>query len=964
MRNLRHMGLLAGASLVSLLLASPGLGRAGDPAPAAVSAQTVAPSQPWAHAASDVPADPSIRYGTLPNGVRYAIQQNKTPPGAASVWVRIDAGSLHEKDDQRGLAHFMEHMAFNGTKEIPKNELIHRLERLGLQFGADLNAGTGLDRTFYRLEMSRVDGMKLDTALHILRQQVSAATMDSQAIDDERGVIAGEERLRNSPTTKIGEKQLEIMAAGTRLPKRNPIGDMEIIRTAPRERFVDYYRTWYRPSRATVIAVGDFDVDAMEARIRKNFADWQPAGPDGVEPDLGKLEPHKQQAYVYSDPSLSPGISVTWVNPPELKPDTMANRREAWVNGLAIAVLNRRLDEMTRAENPPFVTVAASTQEAIRSLSVAGLQASYLPGKWREALAAIEQAQRQFAEYGISDAELQREINSKRTAYENGAKAASTRNSIMLAMSMENDVNERRVTTSPATDLAIFEAAVKDISAAEVSAAAKKMFTGGGPIITLMTTEPVEGGDATLASAYEASRQVAVARLEPSVQKAWAYTDFGTAGKVVSTGKPDMFGAITVTFENGVILRFKHADYNKEAVSINILTGIGDRNFSPDRFDPRRTAIGGLVGGGLGKMTLDEAYRSLNGKVVGASLSTMGQRFVISGGTIPKDLDLEMQYLAAFVSDAAYRSAPFEVAIANASTGWSLAQIAPETVFAVQVKPILAGNDKRAELVPPDVMKDWRMDDLRPDVKAMLDAGPLEIAIVGDTTLDKAVKSVASTFGALPRRAPYNAPAPNADVRRFPAPNMKPAEFKHKGLASQALGSVTWHTIDAVDGLRASRQMQVLKAVLQLRVLDVIREKEALAYSPRVNDEYSSDYRGYGFVTVSANTVPAKLPAFYAAVDGIVKSLQEKPITADELKRARQPMIEHVRKYIDTNEFWSSAVVTSFYQPALAREALNGEADYMSVTPAMIQELARKYLQVDQAYRASVVPAKADSPSS
>jgi zinc protease len=738
---------------------------------------------------------------------------------------------------------------------------------------------------------------------------------------------------------------------------------MEIIRTAPRDRFVEYYKTWYRPSRATVIAVGDFDVSAMEKRIRKNFADWQPSAPDGVEPDVGQIVQHGQQAYVYTDPSLPPSISVTWINPPELKPDTMATRRDGWVQGLAIAVLNRRLDEMTRSENPPFATIAASASEAIRAIRVAGFQATYLPGKWREALAAIEQTQRQFAEYGVSQAELQREINSRRTAYEAATKNISTRNTMILAIGLENDVNERQVTTTPNTDLAIFEAAVKGLTAEEVSAAAKKMFVGGGPIISLMTNDPVEGGDATLASAYDASQRVAVARSEAPASKAWAYTDFGTPGKVVSTGKPDMFGAVTVTFENGVALRFKRANFNKNVVSINILTGIGDRNFSPDKFDARRTAIGGFVPGGLGKMTVDEAYRSLNGRVVGANLTTMGQRFLISGGTIPKDLDLEMQYLAAFVSDSAFRSAPFDMALSSASIGWTLAQVAPESVFSLKVRPVLGGGDKRLEMVSPEETKGWQMDPIRDDLKAMLGAGPIEIAIVGDTTLDAAVKAVASTFGTLPKRPPYNAPAPGADVRRFPAPNTSPAVFMHKGLASQAVGSVSWKTIDAVDGLRATRQMQVLKAVLQLRALDILREKEALTYSPRVADENSSDYPGYGLITISANTVPEKLPAFYAAVDGIVKSLQDMPISADELKRARQPMIEHVRKNMNTNDFWAGAVMTSFYQPALAREALNGEADYMSVTPAMIQELARKYLGVDRAYRASVVPEKTGSPS-
>ena len=973
MRNSGRVRLLIGASVVSLLLGTGAFGedrtgaqaptvanagpeRAAPPQDAARPQDATAPSQPWAHEKSDVPADPSIRFGTLPNGVRYAIKRNTTPPGQASVWLRIDAGSLMEKPNQRGLAHFMEHMAFNGTQEIPKNELIHELERLGLQFGNDLNAATGFDQTFYRLDMPRVDDQKLSTALHVLRQQVSAATMDPKDIDDERGVIQGEERLHNSPAVKVSLKQLAILGAGTLVPNRVPIGDMEVIKTAPRERFVDYYQAYYRPSRATVIAVGDFDVDAMEAKIRRTFADWQPKAPDGPEPDFGAITKHAQEAHVYVDPSLTPSLSVNWVSPPRLLEDTLANRRAEWVREIALAVLKRRFGEQGRSDNPPFANADAADSDLFRSLHVATVTATYFPGKWKDALASVEQSVRQFAQFGVSRAEIDREINTFRTRLESMVKNEPTRNTVQLAGRIENDVNERQVTATAQTDLDIFEAVAAKLTPAQVNDVAKTIFIGEGPIVTLNSADPVDGGDGALAAAFDTSKQVAVAQLQPPVLKPWAYTDFGAPGAVVDRSAPDKLGATTVTFANGVKLTVKPTSYSKNEIQVGLLTGIGERNFAPDRIDPRAAGVGNFMAGGLNKMSIDEISRALNGHLVNAGLSTLGQRFLISGGTRPSDLGLEMQYITAFVTDAALRSAPFAKVVATAPAGWALANSSPAGVYGIKVKPAMASGDQRLAFAPPEVTSTWKMDPMRDEVRAMLGKGPIHVVMVGEVTLDEAIKAVAPTLGALPARPDYNAPAPGADQRRFAAPTPTPVTFTHNGLKEQALGVVAFPTTDVMGSRRLSRQLSVLKAVVQLRVLDVIREEEALAYSPGVKDDYSPDYKGFGTLEINAATAPEKLPAFYAAVERIVRGLHDKPVSADELKRARQPMIEHVQQGMNNNGFWFTALLGQAYRPSSAEDALTIEADYNSVTPAMIQALARQYLRMDKAFKASVLP--------
>lgn len=289
MRSPRHLLLLAASSLA--LMGGAALPAVALAPPPTAAAQDAQPSQPWAQAASDIPADTAVRFGTLPNGMRYAIMKNATPPGQASLRLRIAAGSLMENEDQLGLAHFMEHMAFNGTTNVPENDLLRILERLGLAFGADTNAFTSFDQTAYTLELPRTNDETVDTSLRIMREQVSEALMKAEAIDEERGVIEGEERLRNTPGLRSTKAQLALLAPGQRLSNRLPIGDLSIIRSAPRERFVEFYNAYYRPERATMIAVGDFDVDQMEAKIKATFSDWKPKAADGPNPDLGNVAP-------------------------------------------------------------------------------------------------------------------------------------------------------------------------------------------------------------------------------------------------------------------------------------------------------------------------------------------------------------------------------------------------------------------------------------------------------------------------------------------------------------------------------------------------------------------------------------------------------------------------------------------------------------------------------------------------
>jgi zinc protease len=363
-----HMGRVSGAALIAAMLiaGAPGALAAPKPAkapkpPASAPAAPLAalPNKPdfsfWPHEFSDLKPDPAVRYGVLPNGMRYAIKKNSQPKGTAALRLRIASGSIQETDAQQGLAHYLEHMAFNGSKNVAEGEMIKILERKGLAFGPDTNAYTSFGETVYMLDLPNVEKDTIDTGIFLMRETADRLTISQAAVERERGVILSEERSRDTPELRASKARYDLWLEGQIVSRRFPIGLIETIKAADREKLVDYYQKFYRPERALFVVVGDIDVDAMEAQIKKTFADWSQPGPGGADPDLGKVVKRGQQAKVLVEPKGSTQVSITYVSAPERSADTAAERQRDLRRELAMAVVNRRLERLARADNPPFI---------------------------------------------------------------------------------------------------------------------------------------------------------------------------------------------------------------------------------------------------------------------------------------------------------------------------------------------------------------------------------------------------------------------------------------------------------------------------------------------------------------------------------------------------------------------------------------------------------------------------------
>jgi zinc protease len=910
---------------------------------------------PWPQADSDLKADPAIRFGTLPNGLRYAIRHNATPPGQAALRLHIRAGSLNETDAQQGLAHFLEHMAFNGSTAIPEGELVRILERHGMAFGADTNASTGFEETVYKLDLPRTDDETVEDSLLMLRETASELLIEQDAVDRERGVVLAEERSRDGPGWRLYKSSLEFVMKGQRPPQRFPIGQVEILKTANREQIADFYRRYYRPDRATVVAVGDFDVDAMEARIRQRFGSWQSQGPDGADPAPGPVARRGVEARVAVEAGAPTSLQLTWVTPPRNEPDRLAIRRKNLIEQLGFAVLNRRLGSLARSEEPPFITAGAFNGEQLHAARVTALSVTSRPADWRRALAAVEQEQRRIQQFGVLQNELDREIEEYRTYYRTQAAAAATRRTPTLAGQIVGSLADSDVLTSPAEDLALFESAVMTLSAAQVSETLKTAFRGAGPLLFLSTATPISGGEAAVIETYRASLSQPVSPPDQVLKAAWPYTAFGAGGEVVEQKDLVDLDTTMVRFANGVRLTVRPSRFRDDQVLVRVRTGDGLKGFAFDSQSPG-WAASALVEGGLGQLSAEDIERVLASRTYGASFAIEDDALVFSGSTRPDDLTIQLQVLAAYVTDPAWRPEAFRRMKTYAATLEDQYQATTGGVLSRNLPGLLHDGDRRWTWPTPAEIASTRLEDLKARIAPSLATGALEVIIVGDITVEKAIEAVAETFAALPQRAAPPQDAAPAQAVGFPAPRADPMVLYHKGRKDQAAAFLAWRTDDVFSDLQRTRNTAMMAQILELRLTDELREKQGATYSPSVSSSQSSVWNDWGLISASVEVPPELTDSFFRDTLKIAGDLRDRPPTEDELLRARQPYLEGLIRAQATNEYWLSQLSGAQTDPRRLDAARSVLAGIERVTPLDVQAAARTFLKEDQAWRLVVLP--------
>ncbi len=525
----RRCRLLAALSAFSLALGSP-LAYAEAPAPA----NAAATSAGWAFEQSDLPVDPAFRFGRLDNGMRYIIRHNETPQGQGEVRLHIDAGSTAERDDELGYAHFIEHMAFNGSTHVPEGEMIKLLEREGLAFGADTNASTNFDATVYKLNLPRNDPALLDTALMLMRETASELTFEPDAVEREKGVILSEKRARDTYALRNLMDSLGFFYPGAHFVDRMPIGTAETLNAATAEALRGLYSRVYTPENSVLVVVGEFDPELVEAAIRNHFADWAPGvtidGPGEGPVDTGIAG----RTSIYIDPALPERITASRNGPWLDEPDTAETRRTKLLRSIGYGIVNRRLQRLATGEDPPFRGAGLGTSDVFEAGRTTNLVVDTGDGEWRGGLSAAIAEYRRAMAFGFTQAEVAEQLANIRTSLENNAAGSVTRSNATHTAAAIALIEDDQIPTTPESALARFEGYVSEITPDLVLSALKsEALPLDNPLLRFEGRTLPEGGEDALRSAWDQAAAADVARGDAVAAAEFAYTDFGSPGAIV-----------------------------------------------------------------------------------------------------------------------------------------------------------------------------------------------------------------------------------------------------------------------------------------------------------------------------------------------------------------------------------------------------------------------------------------------
>ena len=915
-----------------------------------------AKAETWAHLESDVAVDSAVTFGTLENGMRYAILPNAEPPGRVALRLHVNAGSLSEAEDQRGIAHFLEHMVFNGSAHFPDaSTLIPKMQRLGIAFGAHANAYTSFDETVYMLDLPNLEADTLDLAFTVMRDFADGALLSADEIDNERGVVLAEMKSRDSVQMRLMEQRLDFLMPDFLAAQRLPIGLESVIAEAPRERFAAYYSDNYTASNISFVVVGDIDPAEYEIRIREAFGSMAAPAADPHAPNLGTLPSgYDLRSGVFADEEVSSdSLSLSTMKAYAFEPDTLASRLKYLPIQVANAVLSRRFQILSKTEGAPINGGSASSSHWLDAIETDSVSVSPEDGKWPEAVAVMEQELRRALQFGFTQAEIDEITANMLNAAEEGAKRASTRKSPGLASGILGSINGHYVFSHPEEALRIERIGLAQITPERCHLALKDAWATNDLNLILTTKAESEDTSSQLTECFRASQAIAV---EPPVEtedQAFAYTDFGPAGSILSETQIEDLDFIQLELSNHMRVNLKQTDFKKNSILLTARFGNGTLTQPQDQPGLSMLASALLNGGGLGAHSNDEQRRIFAGKNVGYSFGIGEGSFSLSGSTTPDDLELQLQLMCAGLTDPGYRDEALR------QFQKQIPAIASQLQYTLggasaDMQAWLYGDDGRFAKPDPEQLMTYTADDVQAWVAEEMQHAYLELSIVGDFDPQTALPLILKTFGALPERA-QTIPSLN-EARQIKQPSL-PADktFHYESKIDKAVALVSWRGAPIKEDIRESRRMNILASVLNDRLRKKLREELGSTYSPNAGFSASRVFNT-AYLSTSSMATSDETALLQTHMQAIAHDIATEGATQDELDRALKPILGELKMHLRENGHWLGTILSqSQAKPHTLEWARERDEDYPSITLEEVNSLATRYL-TENAARITLSP--------
>jgi len=870
----------------------------------------------------------------------------------------VAVGSLHESEDERGLAHFVEHMAFRGTRTHPDGSLVTALQRLGLGFGPDSTAFTSYDHTIYHLELPDPKEATLREGLRVFREYAEEVTFDPALIERERGVILSEKSTRNTPEARSGEASLRFLFPTSRHVSRPIIGTESSLRALRRDQFVSFYDAWYRPERLAVMIVGAIKPEDIARLMAEELGGLRPRGPARPEPvDFSPVQTTKPDVAIFSDPGLL-GVGLTLQHPvPTVhSPDTHIRRVQAMHETLAFMMFHARLGRIALEPGATFIAPSAGLVSNLPGWRLAGFSASGKIADWRQVAGELEREHRRAFLHGFTAAELCEARANLANGYDQAVRTSITWPSEWLATRLADSLTRGYVFVSPDS---IKRDLSGDLTAADLTdclRAFREAWTGAAPHVFISANPSFRITREEIGAALNASRALAAPARVEATSSAFAYTDFGPPGRLVRNDHLTDLDVRLAEFANGARCNFKSTTFEADTIEIRLRVGVGRLSQPAEQPGLDTLANAVVTLGGLGRHTAPELSRLLAGRSIGYSFQVDHDALFFGARCARRDLTFCLQLLAAHLTDIALR--PEAMRDAHARFGSLYASLdaspgGPITVYAPRV--MFQGDTRFGPPLGPELSA-RTFEELWAWLDPQLKHGPIELSLVGDVTWDEAFAALADTIGALPDRSPRGDTSSAIAAVKFSKPASAPQLYPIDPKLGRAAIACYWPTTNLKD-FREERRCRLLAAVLSDRLRVRLREELGTAYAPSAGFVDIRGMRHVNYYSLYAEVEPARTQQALKIIQREVASLAAQGPAPDEFNRALQPYLQQMQHDRRTNAYWGGTVLgDAQLTPSRLAAARNRTTDVPAITAEELTVLARRHFTTKNVFTFMTVP--------
>ncbi len=919
-------------------------------APAGPQSEAVPPGQKLA-------IDTAITHGQLGNGVRYFIRRNLRPENRADLRLVVNAGSVLEDDDQLGLAHFVEHMAFNGTAHFAKQELVQFMESIGMRFGPELNAFTGFDETVYILEVPTEKPEVIETAFQILEDWAHGLTFDPAEIDKERGVIIEEWRLRRGASARMQDKQFPVLFQGSRYARRLPIGEVEIIESFEHDALKRFYRDWYRPDLMAVIAVGDFDPPAIETLVRKHFGSLQPA----VDPRpraLYEVPDHAETLFAIARDKEATGTSVSIYNKLPLRDQgTAGDYRQALVEQLYNAMLNQRFFEITQEPDAPFIGAYSGKGQFIRSKDIYSLGATVKDEGVERGLEALVVESERVTRFGFTQPELDRQ----KLDFERLLERLLAEKDKQESSSYVEEYTRHFLQGEPIPGIEVEFKLVKQflpgITLDEIDRLGRKWMTTKNRVVAVSAPEK-EGldapGEKRLSEVLDRASAKEIAPYKDTAAAKPLLPALPEPGEIFDSETIAEMGITEWQLSNGVRVVLRPTDFKADEILLRAFSPGGTSLAKDEDYIAAATASTIIPAGGLGDFSAVNLSKALAGKAASVRPFIGETEEGLMGSASPKDLETLFQLI--YLTFTAPRCDPtiFKVMTTQLKEVLANRAASPEVAFQDTLQTTLSRGHYRARPMTVETVSEMDLDKSCAFFKdRFADAGDFTFIFVGNLDIAAMEPLVERYLGALPaieRQETWR------DLGIDPPAGVVQKEVR-KGLEPKSQTAIVFNGPFRYDQSQRTA-IRALGLILDTKLRELVREELSGTYGVMVSPSYSKIPDEEYSLTIGFGSDPARVEELVKAVFGTIAELKTAGPSEKDVSDAREALSRDYETGRKQNGWLIAQLAGKYQLEDDPREILELEKSFQALSPQVIQEAARAYLNTKNYVRVSLYPEK------